>query len=70
MYLTNFIFANFLSYCFIPNFQNDAILINHEAFFQEKESSQIYRFQFLKINSSMAKTIKKQFFKTKLSIFA
>ena len=26
--------------------QNDAILINHGSFFQEKESSQLYRSQF------------------------
>ena len=43
--------------------QNDAILINHESFFQEKESSQLYRFQFSKINSLMATTIKNQFYK-------
>ena len=45
--------------------QNDAILINHESFFQKKESSQFYRSQFLEINSLMAETIKNQFFKTK-----
>ena len=50
--------------CSYQILQNDAILINHKSFFQEKESSQIYRSQFLEINSSMAKTIKKQFFQT------
>ena len=45
--------------------QNDVILIIHESFFQEKESSQLKRFQFLEINSLMAKTIKNQFSETK-----
>ena len=45
--------------------QNYAIRINHESFFQEKESSQLYRSQFLKINSLMDKTIKNQFSKMK-----
>ena len=39
--------------------------MNHESFFQEKESSQSYRSQFLEINSLMAETIKNQFSKTK-----
>ena len=30
--------------------RNDAIQINHELFFQETESSQLYRSQFLEIN--------------------
>ena len=45
--------------------QNDAILINHESFFQEIESSELYHSQFLEINSLMAETIKSQFYKTK-----
>ena len=45
--------------------QNDAILINHESFFQKKESSQLYRPQFSEINSLMADTIKNQFSKNK-----
>ena len=62
----NFIFASTLfliaSYQIFKNF---AILINHESFFQEKESSQLYPCQFLEINSLMAETIKNQFFKRK-----
>ena len=45
--------------------QNDAIVMNNESFFQEKESSQLYFSQFLEINSLMAQTIKSQFSKTK-----
>ena len=45
--------------------KSDVILINHESFFQEKESLQLYRYQFLKINSLMAEKIKNQFSKTK-----
>ena len=41
------------------------ILINHELFFQRKDSLQLHRFQFLKINSLMAETIKNQFSKRK-----
>ena len=44
--------------------QNDAMLINHGSFFQEKDFLQLNHFQFLKINSLMAETIKKQYFKT------
>ena len=57
-------------FLFLPNFlflQNDAILINPKLFFQEKESSQLYHSQFLKINSLMAETIKSQFLKTEFS---
>ena len=43
----------------------DAILINHGPFFKGKDSLQLDRFQFLKTNSLMAATIKKQFPKTK-----
>ena len=45
--------------------QNNAILINHKSFVQEKEFSQLYHSQFSEINSLMAKTIKNQFSKTK-----
>ena len=45
--------------------QNYAILINYESFFQEKDSLQLNRSQFLEINSLMAETIKKTFSKTK-----
>ena len=41
--------------------QNDAILINQESFFQEKEFSQFYRSQFLKIISLIAKPLKINF---------
>ena len=56
-------FPKDFSYCFIPNFA--AILINHESFFQEKKSSQLYHSQFLEINSLMTEIIKNQFPKTK-----
>ena len=62
MHLTNFIFTRtFFIIASYQILQNDAILINHELFFQEKESSQLYRFQFLEINSIMAETIKNKF---------
>ena len=65
MLLTNFIitrtFFLFASYQILTN---DVILINHESFFQEKESSQLYRSQFLEIISLIAETIKKQFSET------
>ena len=67
----NYVFENF-HFCqtlsLIASYQilqNDTILINYESFFQEKESSQLYRSQFLEINSLMAKTIKNQFSKKK-----
>ena len=59
---------------FYPNFffiasnqilKNYVILINQGSFFQEKESSQLYHFQLMEINSSMAETIKNQFSKKK-----
>ena len=66
MHLTNFIFTRTIfliaSYQILRNY---AILISHESFFQEKDFSQLYRSQFLKINSLMAKTIKNKFSKTK-----
>ena len=66
MCLTNFYFCR--TFFVIGSYQilqNYAILVNHESFFQEKESPQLYRSQFLEINSSMAETIKNQFSKTK-----
>ena len=45
--------------------QNNAILINHDSFFQEKESPQLYSSQFSEMNCLMAETIKNQFSKTK-----
>ena len=46
MNLTNFIFL-IVSYQIL---KNDVILINHGSFFQEKDSLQLNRFQFSKIN--------------------
>ena len=57
--------SNFFFSALYQILQNYAILINHELFFQEKESLQLYRSQFLKINYVMAETIKNQFSKTK-----
>ena len=66
MYLTNFyFFRTFFLITLYQIFKNDAILKNYESFLQEKESSQLYRSQFLEINSLMAKTIKNQFSETK-----
>ena len=47
---------------------NDTILISHESFFQEKESSQLYGSQFLNINSSIVGIIKNQFSKKKVNL--
>ena len=55
MHLTNCIFTRtFFLTASYQILQNDAILINHESFFQEEASSQLYVFQFLEINSLMA----------------
>ena len=35
--------------------------MNYESFFQRKDYPQLHRFQFLKMNSSIAETIKKNF---------
>ena len=68
MYLTNFIFTQtFFPIASHQILKNDVILINHGSFFQEKESWQLYRSQFFKINSLIAETIKNQFSKTKFS---
>ena len=65
-YLTNFyVCRTFFCVASYKILQNDATLINHESFFQEKESSQLHCYQFLEINSLMAKTIKNRFSKTK-----
>ena len=69
MYLTNFYFCR--TFFLITSYQispDDAILINHKSFFQEKKSSQLYGFQFLEINSLMTETIKTQFSKRKILI--
>ena len=66
MYLTNFYcYRTFFLTVSYEIFKNDVILINHESYFQEKESSQLYRSQFLEINSLIAETIKNQFSKIK-----
>ena len=60
--LINFIFAQ--TYFLIASsqiFKNDAILINLGSF--EKDSLQLDRFQFLKMNSLMAEIIKNNFYK-------
>ena len=64
MYLIHFYFRQ--TFFLITSYQilkNDAILINYESFFQGKESSQLYRSQFLEINSLAAETIKINFLK-------
>ena len=55
-------------------FKNDAILINHGSFFQEKDSLQLDRFQFLKMHSLVAEIIKnnnfsKQNFYNQIAVF-
>ena len=66
MFVINFIFAQ--TYFLIALRQilkNDAILVNYGLFFKEKDSLQLDRFRFLKMNSLMAEIRKKPFFKTK-----
>ena len=58
MYLTNLTIAELFFIDSYEILQNDAFLINHESFFQEKESPQLYHSQFSEINSLMAKIIK------------
>ena len=66
MYLTNFYSCRtFFLVASYQILQNESILMNYESVFQENESSQLYRFKFLEINSLMAETIKYQFSKTK-----
>ena len=51
MHLTNSIFTRtFFLIISYQIFKNDVILINHGSFFQEKDSLQLNRFQFSKIN--------------------
>ena len=57
--------ADFFHIASYQIFKNGVILINHRSIFQGKDSLQLDRFQFLEINSLMAETTKKQFFKTK-----
>ena len=45
-----YFYPKFFSYCFIPNLKNNVILMNHESYFQEKDSLLLNRFQFSKIN--------------------
>ena len=64
--LINFIFAEtFFLIASSQIFKNYAILINQGSFFQGKDSLQFDHFQFLKINSLMAETIRKKFSETK-----
>ena len=59
MYLANFYFCRtFFTIASYRILQNDAILINRESFFQDKESLVLYRFQFFEINSLIPETIK------------
>ena len=50
MYLTNFIFKFFFHIASYLIFKNGAFLINNGSFFQRKDSLQLDRFQFLKLN--------------------
>ena len=50
----------FFHITFYQIFKNSAILINCRLLFQGKDSLQLDRFQFWKINSLMAETIKKK----------
>ena len=51
IYLTNFIFTRtFFHITSYKILKNDVILINHGSFFQVKDSLQLNRFQFSKMN--------------------
>ena len=64
MLLINFIFAQTYFLIALSHiFKHDAILINHGSFFGEKDSLQLDRSQFLKMNSLMAEIIKNNFSK-------
>ena len=55
MYLTNFTFNyTFFYIAFYQIFKNRAILINHGSFFQGKETLQLYRLKFLKMNQLLS----------------
>ena len=59
MHLAHFIFTQI--FFLIASYQilkNNVILINRASFLQEKEFLQLYRSQFLEINSLMDETIK------------
>ena len=58
-----FYFQVFFYIAFYQILKNGPILINRGTSFQGKDLLQLDRFQFLKINSLMAETNKKQFFK-------
>ena len=67
--LINFIFDP--TFFLIASYQilkNYVILINHESFFQRKDFPQLHRFWFLKINSLMTETIKKNIFQNEIFI--
>ena len=60
--MINFIFARtFFLIASNQILKNNAILIIHGQIFQRKDSVQFDRFQFLKITSLMAETIKNNF---------
>ena len=63
-YLEIILSINFIYFLIASSqlFENYATLINHESFFQRKDSPQLHRLQFLAINSLMAETIKKAIF--------
>ena len=58
-----FYFQRIFHIAFYQIFKNGAILINHDSFFERKDSLQLDSFQFLKINSLMAETIENNFSK-------
>ena len=60
-----YFYSNFFSYHLIPNLKKLCDSNKSRIFYREKECSQLYRFQFLKINSLMTETIKNQFSKTR-----
>ena len=56
--INNFIFTQtYFLIAWSQIFKNDAILTNHVSFFRKKDSLQLDRFQFLKMNSLMAEII-------------
>ena len=55
MHLRNFIFTQtFFLIASYQIFKNDVILINHGSFFQERDSLQLDRFIFSKINELLS----------------
>ena len=69
MQKNNFIFAptffHIASYQILKNY---AIVINYKSLFQEKDSLQLDRFQYSKINSLTAEIMKKKIFRNKIFI--